>query len=117
MRTIIVIIFCFISSIVSAQEYFVQSILELTNDLTARRKSVIDSNGKGCALVRISIPSVNNIEFKSSIVGNPEFQPGEYSVFVPENTADISLSVNGKKYDINFSDFNIAIEDKKSLTF
>lgn len=113
MRKIIVIIFCFISSIVSAQEYYVQSILELTNDLTARRKSVIDSNGKGCALVRISIPSVNNIEFKSSIVGNPEFQPGEYSVFVPENTADISLSVNGKKYDINFSDFNIAIEDKK----
>ena len=66
MRKIIVIIFCFISSIVSAQEYYVQSILELTNDLTARRKSVIDSNGKGCALVRISIPSVNNIEFKSS---------------------------------------------------
>lgn len=110
----IVVAFCyFISSIVSAQEYYVQSILELTNDLTARRKTVIDSNGTGCALVRISIPSVNNIEFKSSIVGNPEFQPGEYSVFVPENTTDISLSVNGGKYDIRFSDFNVAIEDKK----
>lgn len=113
MKKNIFILFFFISSIVSAQEYYVQNILELTNDLTARRKAVIDSNGKECGLVRISIPSVNNIDFTSSIVGNPDFQPGEYSVFIPENTTDISLSVNGEKYDIRFSDFNVVIENKK----
>lgn len=96
MKKIIVIFCCFISCIAYAQDYYVQSISELQNDLTARRKSVIDSSGKGCALVRISIPSVNNIKFESTIVGKPEFLPGEYSVFIPENTTELSLSVNGK---------------------
>ena len=104
---------CFISSIVYAQDYYVKSISELQNDLTARRKSVIDSNGKGCALVRISIPSVNNIKFESSIVGDPEFLPGEYSVFVPENTDNLSLSVNRETYNVDFSKFNVTIEEKK----
>lgn len=113
MKRLIILLSWVISNIAYSQNYYVQNIVELTNDLTARRAAVKDANGKGCALLRVSVPSVKNINFNSSIVGEPDFLPGEYSVFLPESSDNLSLSVNGESYHVDFADFNITIEDKK----
>ena len=103
----------FVNSFAYAQNYSISSVIELQNDLAARRNVVTDSSGIGCALIRVNIPSVNNIKFDSSIVGEVEFLPGEYNVYLPEYSNLLSVSVDGEWYDIDFSKFNITIEEKK----
>lgn len=113
MKKILTIIFCFVCSVVYAQKYYVHSVMELQNDLTARRKAVKDTVGRECALVRLCIPSVNDVTFESAIVGEPETLPGEYSVFIPGNSTEMALSIGGERYDVIFPQFNIIIENKK----
>ena len=113
MKKIITVLCCFMSCIAYAQNYYVQRILELPNDLTARRNVITDSLGNNCALIRVNIPSVNNIKFNSSIVGDPEILPGEYNVYLPQQTNILSIYVNGETYNVDFSKFDITIEEKK----
>lgn len=113
MKKLVFVLFLVLSNFAYAQNYYVSNIAELTNDLAARRKPVTDENGKGCALVRVNIPSVNGISFESSIVGKPEFLPGEYNVYLRANSKSLSFTVDGNKYDVDFSKFNITLEDKK----
>lgn len=105
--------FMFLCIFTFAQDYVVKSVLELQNDLTARRKDVKDANGNGCALIRVNVPSVNDIQFEESIIGEPEYLPGEFSVFIPENSSSLSFEVNGTKCITDFSQFGITIEGKK----
>lgn len=107
------ICFFVLSSVSFAQNYEIREVVELQNDLTARIKNVEDSNGNACALVRINVPSVNGIHFGSSIVGDPEYMPGEYNVFIPDGAKELILDVNGNRYEINFPKYNINIEGKK----
>ena len=102
-----------ISCTTYAQSYFVNNIVELSNDLEARRAAVTDANGNGCALIRLNLPSVKDISFSSSIVGSPEYLPGEYNVYVPEKCPSISFVADGNNYDINFAKYGISIEKKK----
>jgi hypothetical protein len=102
-----------LSSVTFAQNYEIREVVELQNDLTARLKNVEDSNGNACALVRVNVPSANNIHFETSIVGEPDYLPGEYNVFIPENTKNLSFNVNENKYHIDFSKYDIIIEGKK----
>lgn len=115
MKKILFICFYFLSSTTClAQDYVIRDVVELQNDLTARVKKVEDSNGNICAFVRVNVPSVNGIHFDATIVGEPECLPGEYNVFVPGDTKYLAFEVNGVRYEIDFSKFNINIEEKKS---
>ena len=113
MYFILLISFLLQSNSLSAQSYMIREVVELKHDLAARTKSVEDTNGKACALIRISIPSVNSIQFDSSVIGNPEYLPGEYNVYIPENSKQLSVDVNGNIYTIVFSKYDIEIEGKK----
>lgn len=113
MRKLMFTLGLFLGGFTYAQNYCVHNVLELQKDLTARRKSVNAPSGKGCSLIRINIPSVKNISFDSSVVGKPEFLPGEYNIYLPEKSDKFSLNVDGETYDVNFADFGIEIEEKK----
>ena len=41
-------------------------------------------------------------KLRSSIVGDPEYLPGEYNVFIPNGAKELILDVNGNRYKINF---------------
>ena len=124
MRTITIIIkmkkiypivyFLLLTNLLCAQSYEIREVVELRNDLTARIKNIEDSNGNVCAFVRVNIPSANGIHFDTSIVGEPDYLPGEYNVFIPENTRFLTFEANGKQYEIDFSKYDINIEGKKS---
>ena len=105
--------FIFLCNGIYAQEYKIREVIELNNDLAARTKSKNDSNGKACALVRVDVPSVNSIRFDSSIVGEPEFLPGEYNVYIPEDSKRLAFQANGSNYTIDFPQYDISIEGKK----
>ena len=113
MKKIAFLTFLLLNNFIFAETYFVESVVELTHDLSARRKVVSDRQGKGCALVRVSIPSVNGISFGEPVIGTPEYLPGEYSIYLPENTPKLSFVANGVDYVIDFAKFNIIIEEKK----
>lgn len=107
-----VLCFFYLSSLSFAQNYEIDDISELKNDLSARINKRSAPNGSFCALIRVNIPSVNGIHFKS-IVGEPECLPGEYNVFVPEKTPILEFVANGTDYVIDFSKHNIVIEGQK----
>lgn len=98
---------------VYAQKLVVKDICELTSDITARTKVKLDKNGKECALVRVNIPSIRNVDFTGDIV-NSDYLPGEYVLYVPEGTKSIAYSFDGFSGQIVFSLFGIDVRGKCS---
>ncbi|MBR1682265.1 MAG: hypothetical protein IJ767_01720 [Bacteroidaceae bacterium] len=84
MRKILLISLCLLAAgFTQAQEIKVKSITWLQNDLAARTHPRLSSDGKECALVRIAVPMVKEIQFSNSfMVGDQEYIPGEYKVWV-----------------------------------
>lgn len=95
-----------------SQEFRVKSMLELTHDLSARTSPRLDNNGIECALIRINIPTIRDVYFQSPIIGDPIQAPGEYTVYVPTGNNKLQLICDSKPFDIDFSEFNIALQPK-----
>lgn len=95
-----------------SQKLRVESIVELTQDLSARTSPRIDNSGTECAILRINIPSIKEVYFGSTIVGDPIYAPGEYTVYVPANSKRVDLTCEGKPLSIVFSDFQVALQPK-----
>lgn len=95
-----------------AQNYVVKDICELPSDLIARTEVRMDKNGHECAVVRVNIPSVKRMEFgEDAVVGKT--LPGEYVLYVPENTQKLSYSIDeNSKGIIDFSAFQIGLKGK-----
>lgn len=98
---------------VYAQKLVVKDICELTSDITARTKVKLDKNGKECALVRVNIPSIRNVDFTGDIV-NSDYFPGEYVLYVPEGTKSIAYSFDSFSGQIDFPLFGIDVRGKCS---
>ena len=77
-----------------AQEIRVRNISQLTTDLSARSVARLDDNNKECAIVRVNIPSIKTIKFEN-IVGEVEYNAGEYILYVSEGTNQIPFFVEG----------------------
>ncbi|MCF2654358.1 hypothetical protein I6E46_05270 [Prevotella loescheii] len=75
----------------SAQQISVKSIEELTSDLTARTHPRSDINDNSCALIKVTIPMVKNLMFSGWVMGDVDYHPGEYWVYVPEGTKKIKF--------------------------
>ena len=93
--------------IAEAQKVTVKSVLPGDkNDLTARREARKDSRGKNCALIRVGIVGVNDMNFPDAI-GNVVHEGSEYQVYVPDGLK--SLRYNGGRGkirgEINFANF------------
>ena len=113
-KTFSALFFLSISVNLIAQTFRVQSMVELTHDLTARISPRLDASGRECALIRISIPSIRDAVFESPIVGEPTIEPGEYSIYVPSNSSGLQFSCNGQSVKVNFSDYQVSLQPKGS---
>lgn len=71
-----------------AQEMTVMSFNSLPQDLSARTHPRTDLNGDPCALIKVQIPELNNINFEGWVI-DQKYTPGEYLVYVPANTKKI----------------------------
>ena len=67
-----------------AQEIKVKNIEWLMQDPTARINPRNNANGDACALIRIVVPMVKNIQFSNTYMlpGSQDYIPGEYRVWV-----------------------------------
>ena len=74
----------------SAQEIKLEKAQELMNDLTARSKMVLDLNDEPCALIRLQIPTEEELTFEGNII-QVEQTPGEYLIYIPEGTKRIRV--------------------------
>lgn len=97
-----------------ASPLVVKNIEELRNDLAARTISRVDVNNKPCALIRINLPTMDELRFSDAVVGEVSYMPGEYIVYVSPDATTLSYACKGERTTINFSDFGINIEGKKS---
>lgn len=79
-------------------------------DLEARTHPREDNNGVKCALIKVIVPSVKGMVFKGWVMGNVEYQPGEYRVYVPVGTKKISFQ--HENYPSGEIRFNIPIESQ-----
>lgn len=108
-----ILVIFFVANKIVAGKLVVQNICELTSDITARTKVKLDKNGKECALVRVNIPSIRNIDFKGDIVSS-DYLPGEYVLYIPEGTKSIAYSFDGFSNEIDFSLYGIEVKGKSS---
>lgn len=65
-----------------AQSLVVKNFEELTHDLSARTNTRIDEEGNHCALIRINVPTIKSLVFDNTVVGEAQYLPGEYIVYV-----------------------------------
>ncbi len=92
-KAIIFLLAVFTLSIAEAQKVMVKSVFPGDlNDLTARMSPRKDSSGKNCALIRVGIIGVKDMNFPDAI-GNVMHEGSEYHVYVPEGLK--SLRYNG----------------------
>lgn len=83
-------LFMFVYAYVCAQEFTVASFENLPNDLAARTQLKTDINGDACALIKVQIPGLDNINFEGWVI-DQSYTPGEYRVYVPANTKKIII--------------------------
>ena len=113
-KTLFALLFLAISANLFAQTFRVQSMVELTHDLSARISPRVDASGKECALIRLNIPSIKDAVFESPIVGEPIIEPGEYTVYVPSNSKELQFSCNGQSVKVDFSRYQVSLQPKAS---
>ena len=111
MKKYLLLLFSFVI-VVSAdcQEIKVKLMEYLHNDLAARTHPRPDANGVNCALIRVVVPAVKGMKFDGWVVGDYEYQPGEYQVYVPEGAKKIKF--RHENYAPGEIVFNMPIESQ-----
>lgn len=94
MRKLFFIVVLFAGYLTStAQEIKVKSMEVLQNDIYARTHPRTNDDGVECALIRIVVPMVKNIQFSNTyMVGQQEYIPGEYQVWVFPGTKKLKFN-------------------------
>ena len=75
---------------IDAQEMSVKLFEYLPKDLTARTSPRNDLNGKPCAVIRVGI-ALQGVVFDGNTIGSPVYNTGEYLVYMPEGSRQITL--------------------------
>ncbi|MDE5822073.1 MAG: WG repeat-containing protein [Paramuribaculum sp.] len=92
--------------------FVVKSIDELKNDISARTNTRVDKNNNPCALVRLNLPTLDQLTFGNMVVGEVTQLPGEYVMYLAPGTQQLTYSCKGVEKTINFSDYDINVEGK-----
>lgn len=103
---------CIISTLgATAQGYRVIDVCQDLYDLTARTNPRLDANNNNCALVKVCMPSAKHVVFQEAI-GNVNYIPGMYEVYISENTSRLNYSMNGGNIVgvIDFDKYNMPIK-------
>lgn len=76
-----------------AQELTAQPLEELVTDIKARTEKRLDGNDTPCALIKVVVPALQNLEFGSNmgVIGDVQYFPGEYYVYVPDGTKKLTV--------------------------
>lgn len=103
-----------ICTTLSAQQVSVKSVSLRQSDLRASTQQRMDAKGKPCAIVRVGIVGVKDLQFPEA-VGNVDYSLGEYLVYVPEGTSMLSYrnssgTVSGS---VVFDDYGLEVETKR----
>lgn len=97
----------------SEQTWTIKDVLLDTKDLQARTQKREDLNGDPCALLKIEVPKLKDITFEGNYIGETQYTPGEYLVYVPAGTKRIKLKHEDyTPLVIEFSDCDIKIEQQ-----
>ena len=111
------IIFCLMHVVlmnIYAQQVSLNSVSLRQSDLLASTQPRTDSNGKNCAIVKVDVIGVNDLEFLDA-VGDVDYHLGEYVVYVPEGLKvlkykNVSGSISGV---VDFEEYGLEIEPKR----
>ena len=110
----ILLIIAFLS--MQGQNVTVKSVSLLHNDLEARTQPRNDKNGEPCAIIKVGIVGVEDLQFPDA-VGDVKYGASEYVVYVPSGLKTLKFqNANGKfsgevKLD---SDYGIEIEKQRT---
>ena len=116
MKRIVVIFVVLSTNILSvcAQNFSLKSVSLKQSDLRASTYPRNDSRGKACAIVKVDVIGVKDLEFMDA-VGDVDYKLGEYIVYVPEGIKELryrnaSGSISGA---VNFADYGLEVETKR----
>lgn len=112
-----VVFLCLLSGIIAnayAQDISLKSVSLKQSDLRASTNPRTDNNGKTCAVVKVNVIGVKDLQFIDA-VGNVDYNLGEYIVYVPEGIKELkyknsSGSISGV---VNFDDYGLEVETKR----
>lgn len=114
LRILVIVILFACGITVNAQQILVKDIFHIENDLSARTSPRQAPDGAYCALLKINLPTASIIDFEG-IVGESEYSPGEYKVYVPAHTRRISFAVPGYQGGIiDFTSFGLELDGKET---
>lgn len=108
-------VFLFILSILDlhSQQLEVKEFKLDPTDLRARTRPRKDINGDPCALVKIQIPVLSNLIVESStMIGDLDYTPGEYMLFLADGTQHITLK--HPDYEPTEIDFGFRVEGQST---
>ena len=108
-RKICLLLFLLLSVMqgVLAQEMTVKSFELLSNDIIARTSPRNDRNGTPCAVIRVGI-ALQGVVFDGNTIGKPVFNTGEYLVYMPNGSRQITIRHNSYvPLTVAFADYGI----------
>lgn len=110
------ILFCLLLTMITAQaqRVVVKDFKLRPNDLAAREVVRRDANNKDCALIRVRVVGIKDMQFKEA-VGNVKFEHGEYLVYVSPNLQALTYSSQEQRVKgvVNLNSFGIDIDSKR----
>ena len=97
-----------------SQEIHVIDAFHIDNDLAARTSPRRSPDGSYCALLRINLPTASKIDFED-IIGESDYSPGEYTVYVPAHTTRLLFNVPGYQEGvIDFTSLGLDLDEKET---
>ena len=107
------IIFCLLLTMMTAQaqRVVVKDFKLRPNDLAACEVVRQNANNKDCALIRVRVVGIKDMQFKEA-VGNVKFEHGEYLVYVSPNLQSLTYSSQEQRVKgvVNLNSFGIDID-------
>lgn len=88
----LIILTLFLSNIINAQEIKVLSLEHLQSDISARTQAQYDSDNNKAALIKVSVPGLENVAFQGSYVLKSEYRSNEYWVYVAQGIKKFTIS-------------------------
>ena len=109
----LIIFFLMCTVAISAQKMILKSVSLRHSDLYASINPRKDVNGKDCAVIKVAVIGVENLEFFDA-VGDVEYKLGEYIVYVMPGIKTFDYRISETNFGVvNFDDYGLEIESKR----
>lgn len=113
----LLILILFLSVIdVSAQNIVPKRLRMLNTDILAQTQPRLDNEGNKCAVIRVDIVGVKNMEFVEAI-GDVKYANNEYIVYVPDGTQTLTYSIADIRNTINLEEYGPEISGGSTYRF